>query len=85
MGYGFIRPLRSGVVFGFVPQGYRHVKADATEYFFDSYPEEKTTVSEDFFVTRAGVFHAPAVTIESLYAPHYRANTSGPAPLVSRF
>ena len=85
VGYGFIRPLRSGVVFGFVPQGYRHVKADATEYFFDSYPEEKTTVSEDFFVTRAGVFHAPAVTIESLYAPHYRANTSGPAPLVSRF
>ena len=84
VGYGFIRPWRSGFVFGFTPQGYRNVKAQRTEYFFDSYPEEKTSISEEFFVTRAGTFHAPAVTIESLYAPHYRANTAGPAPLVSK-
>ena len=63
--------------------GYRHVKASATEYFFDSYPEEKTTVSEEFFVVRAGTFVAPVVTIESLYAPHYRANSSYRPPLVS--
>ena len=63
--------------------GYRHVKASATEYYFDSYPEEKTTVSEEFFVVRAGTFVAPVVTIESLYAPHYRANSSYRPPLVS--
>ncbi len=63
--------------------GYRHVKASATEYYFDSYPEEKTTVTEEFFVVRAGTFVAPVVTIESLYAPHYRANSSYRPPLVS--
>ena len=60
----------------FTPQGYRNVKADRTEYFFDSYPEEKTTLTEEFFVTQAGAFVAPVVTIESLYAPHYRANSA---------
>ena len=58
----------------FTPQGYRNVKADRTEYFFDSFPEENTTISEEFFVTQAGTFTAPVVTVESLYAPHYRAN-----------
>ena len=82
VGRGFIVPLRSGIAWGFVPQGYRHVKASATEYYFDSYPEEKTTLSEDFFVERAGSFQAPVVTIESLYAPHYRANSAFKAPLV---
>ncbi len=61
--------------------GYRHVKASATEYYFDSYPEEKTTVSEEFFVVRAGTFVAPVVTIESLYAPHYRANSAYRPPM----
>ena len=27
-----------------------------------------------FFVTQAGTFTAPVITVESLYAPHYRAN-----------
>ena len=31
-------------------------------------------VSEDLYVTREGEFIAPVVTIESLYANHYRAN-----------
>ena len=31
-------------------------------------------MTEEFFVERAGVFQAPVVEIESLYAPHYRAN-----------
>lgn len=57
-----------------MPHGYRNVKAEKTEYYFDSYPEENTTVSEDFFVTQSGAFVAPVVEIESLYAPHYRAN-----------
>ena len=76
IGYGFIVPYRSGFVWGFTPQGYRNVKASATEYFFDSYPEETTTLSEEFFVERAGSFVAPVTVIESLYAPHYRANSA---------
>ena len=66
----------SGVAGGFINPGYRNVKASATEYYFDSYPEENTDISEEFYVTRAGTFHSPATVIESLYAPHYRANTN---------
>ena len=58
----------------FTPQGYRNVKSDRTEYYFDSFPEENTTLTEEFFVTQAGTFTAPVLTVESLYAPHYRAN-----------
>jgi len=83
VGYGFIVPLRHGYVWSFTPQGYRNVKAERTEYYFDSYPEEKTTLSEEFFVTQAGRFTAPVVTIESLYAPHYRANSGYRTPLSS--
>ena len=60
--------------FTFTPQGYRNVKSDRTEYYFDVYPEDKTVIREEFFVTQEGTFKAPVVTIESLYAPHYRAN-----------
>ena len=59
------------------------LKASATEYYFSTYPEEKTTVTEDFFVVRAGTFVAPVTVIESLYAPHYRANSGFRAPLQS--
>ena len=58
----------------YAPQGYRNVKADRTEYYFDTFPEENVTISEEFFVTQAGTFTAPVLTVESLYAPHYRAN-----------
>ena len=83
--YGWgIRPLRIDGLWSFQPQGYRDVKTDHTDYYFDTYPEESTTVREEFFVTQAGVFTAPVVTIESLYAPHYRANDAFRAPLQSR-
>ncbi len=73
--YGWrARPLSVRTWVSFTPQGYRSVLSDRTEYWFDSYPEEDTTVSEEFFVTQEGLFQAPAVEIESLYAPHYRAN-----------
>ena len=81
---GFIHPFRSGYVLAFSPYGYRHVKAERTDYFFDAYPEESTVLSEEFFVQLAGRFTAPVVTIESLYAPHYRANAASRAPLVAR-
>lgn len=60
--------------FSITPQGYRNVKSYRTEYYFDVYPEDKTVIREEFFVTQEGTFKAPVVTIESLYAPHYRAN-----------
>ena len=73
--YGWrFNPLRISRFYTLSPQGYRNVKAEKTEYYFDTYPEEKTEISEEFFVTEAGTFKAPVVSIESLYAPHYRAN-----------
>ena len=82
LGYGFFRPW-SGGSWRFTPQGYRNVKASCTEYYFDSYPEENTELSEEFYVQQAGTFVAPVTVIESLYAPHYRANSAFRAPLVS--
>jgi len=82
--YGWwLRPLSVAGWRAFSPHGYRSVLADRTEYWFDAYPEENTVVTEAFFVTQAGSFQTPAVSIESLYAPHYRANDSGRGPLAS--
>ncbi|MBR5924180.1 MAG: hypothetical protein IKZ60_01855, partial [Bacteroidales bacterium] len=53
---------------------YRNVLKDRIECWYEVYPEEKTVVSEEFYVTRAGSFQAPVATIECEYAPHYRAN-----------
>ena len=53
---------------------YRIVRAVGTEYLMDVLPEEDLTYSEEFFVTQNGSFTSPVVTVESLYAPHYRAN-----------
>ena len=79
----WLSPLSYGG-WSFSPQGYRNVLADKTEYWFDTYPEEKTSITEEFFVTQEGEFQMPAVEIESLYAPHYRANDDGRGPLVSK-
>lgn len=82
--YGWwANPLRADGWYVFSPQGYRCVKADRTEYWFDSYPEEKTTISETFFVTQEGTFQTGVPVIESLYAPHYRANSAGEAPVTA--
>ena len=73
--YGWgVAPLRVNGWFSFRPHGYRNVKNAVTEYWFDSYPEEDTVITEEFYVTQQGVFSAPVVEIESVYAPHYRAN-----------
>ena len=58
------------------PQGYREVHDDAIDYWFDVYPEQNTTIEDEFYVSQAGVFTAPVCEIESLYAPHYRANST---------
>ena len=81
--YGWwLAPLSYGG-WSFTPQGYRNVLKDKTEYWFDSYPEENTSIKEEFFVTQQGEFQTPAIEIESLYAPHYRANDSGRGPVTS--
>ncbi len=81
--YGWwLSPISYGG-WNFSPQGYRNVLADKTEYWFDSYPEENTTVTEEFYVTQEGAFQVPAIEIESLYAPHYRANGEGRGPISS--
>ncbi len=75
--YGWwLRPLVVNGVWSVTPQGYRDVKTDRTEYWFDVYPEDRTAVSEEFYVTQDGMFTAPVVTVESVYASHYRANAS---------
>ena len=60
---------------------YRNVKAERTEYYWEVCPEENIVLEEEFYVTRAGRFRAPVLTIESLYAPHYRANSGYLTPL----
>ncbi len=58
------------------PQGYREVLESAIDYWFDVYPEQNTTIEDEFHVSQSGVFTAPVCEIESLYAPHYRANSA---------
>ena len=79
----WLRPVSVSGWMSFSPQGYRSVLKESTEYWFDSYPEEKSTISEEFYVTQSGTFQSPVPEIESLYAPHYRANDAGhPAYIV---
>lgn len=60
---------------------YTDVKADRTEYWYDAFPEENITVREDFYISQEGSFQNPAITVESFYAPHYRANDKYDKPL----
>ena len=59
---------------GYAGRAYRNVKADCSEFWYETYPEENTSVTETFFVTQSGEFHSGVPVIECLYAPHYRAN-----------
>ena len=72
---GWLRPL-SYRLYSISPYAYREVKADRTLYWIDVFPEENSTIEETFFVTQEGSFTSPVTEIESLYAPHYRANSS---------
>lgn len=81
--YGWwLSPLRVNGWYNLSPQGYRNVLPTGTEYWFDTYPEENTTITEEFFVTQEGAFKSPVLEIECLYAPHYRANDSGQARII---
>lgn len=61
----------------------REVRADRTLYWIDVFPEESTAIEEELFVTQEGTFVCPVAEIESLYAPHYRANDSWPGLFVT--
>ena len=63
--------------------GYREVHSSYTDYFFESLAEETTVIREEFFVTQSGTFACGVPEIESLYAPHYRANGAFLEPLVN--
>lgn len=67
-----------------IPQGYREVRSDRIVYDFDVFPEETTIIEEEFYVSQSGVFTVPVAEVESLYAPHYRANSGYSVPVVSR-
>ena len=54
---------------------YRSVLKDRIEYWYEAYPEEKISVSEEFYAVRAGEFQSAIPVLECLYAPHYRANS----------
>ncbi|MCD8207265.1 MAG: hypothetical protein LUD72_04940, partial [Bacteroidales bacterium] len=75
---GYVGGLARFIIFaayGYIyPSTYREVKADRTILYFDVLAEENSTFTEEFYVTQAGTFATPAVTVESAYAPHYRAN-----------
>ena len=62
-------------------QCYRDVRVDRTAWWLDVCPEENTRWEEYLFVTQAGTFTAPVLTVESLYAPQYRANAAYVSPL----
>jgi hypothetical protein len=80
---GWFRPFAAGA-FTVSPSAYREVRADRTLYWFDVFPEENSVISEEFFVTQEGVFLSAAPQIESVYAPHYRANSSCPKSFAVR-
>ncbi len=80
---GWFRPFAAGA-FTVSPSAYREVRADRTLYWFDVFPEENSVISEECFVTQEGVFLSAAPQIESVYAPHYRANSSCPKPFAVR-
>ncbi|MBR3097259.1 MAG: hypothetical protein IKH17_05165, partial [Bacteroidales bacterium] len=69
-------PIRIDGVWSRMAQCYRDVRIDRTAWWLDVCPEETTRWEEAFFVTQAGTFTAPVLTVESLYAPQYCANAA---------
>ena len=80
--WGWFKPLSYGF-FTVSPYSYREVRADRTLYWVDVFPEENTAMEEELFVTQEGTFTCPVAEIESIYAPHYRANDSYPGSFIS--
>lgn len=58
------------------PLSYREVKRDRTQWYMEVCPEEWSTFCEEYFVVCGGEFTSPVISVESLYTPHYRANSN---------
>ena len=54
---------------------YREVKPAETCFYWELLPEEKSTVSETFYVQQEGTFDSGLTEIECLYAREYRGHT----------
>ena len=80
---GDVRPIMIEGLWTRRVQCYRDVREDRTCWWLDVCPEESMKWEESFFVTQAGTFAAPVVTVESLYAPQYRANADYGAPFTA--
>lgn len=65
--FGGARPFGPGST------GYREVRAERSIYYFDVFPEEHSTISEEFVVTQDGSFGSAALEVQCLYADHYRS------------
>ena len=78
---GYFGPIRVDGLWTRLPQCYRDIRADRTCWWLDVCPEESSTWEESFFITQAGTFTAPVITVEALYASQYRANAAYSAPL----
>ena len=76
-------PIRIDGVWSRMAQCYRDIRVDRTAWWLDVCPEETTHWEEAFYVTQAGTFTAPVLTVESLYAPQYRANTAYYGPVTA--
>ena len=80
---GWLRTLNHGI-YRIAPYSYREVKDDRTLYWMDVFPEEHSVIEEKMYVTQKGVFRSPVSEIQSMYAPHYRANDSSHGTFVVR-
>ena len=58
------------------PFSFKEVRGDRTQWYVDVCPEEWSTFSEEYFVVCGGEFSCPAISVESLYTPNYRANSN---------
>ena len=76
-----IDPIQIDGLWTRLPECYRDVRTDRTSWWLDVCPEGASRWEESFFVTQAGTFTAPVVTVESLYAPQYGANAAHCVPL----
>lgn len=74
MTWWWLRPLTGRLSGAVSPAGYRNVLSDRTDYYFDVFPEGETVIEEEAVVRQAGSFVSAVPEIESMYAPHYRAN-----------
>ena len=78
-----LNPIRVDGVWTRTVECYRDIRIDKTSWWLDVCPEESTAWEESLFVTQSGTFTAPVITVESLYAPSYRANGPFRGPLTS--